>query len=71
MDTLLLHQRFCPRPDFSGLGWLATFDLHGGLHGLDDFPIEAGGRLHTFPNNQPAGLKHTNVASAGVIKVQF
>jgi hypothetical protein len=37
LDTPLLHQGFCLRLDFDGLGWLAAFDSHGGRTALMTF----------------------------------
>jgi hypothetical protein len=53
LDTPLLHQGFCLRLNFDGLSRLAAFDPHGGLHGLYDFPVEAGSRLHSSSKTNP------------------
>jgi hypothetical protein len=67
LDTLLFHQRFCLRLCLHGYSGLAAFDPHGGLNGLDDFPVDSGCSLHASPQELTCrfGARLKQIALAG------
>jgi hypothetical protein len=71
LDTLLFHQRFCLRLCLHGYSRLAAFDPHGGLNGLDDFPVDSGCGLHASPQEltRRFGARLKQIAVAGVNKI--